>query len=207
MDKSKLAVDTYDKIAEVYTKTYFEDFSDFKYLDKFLKFLPKGAHILDVGCGPGQFSKYMAKRGFRVTGIDFSDGMLKIAGKKVLEAEFQKMDMRKLVYPENTFDALLVSYSLIHIPSNQIPDTVKGFYKVLKPGGYLEVIAQKGKANQIVDEPFMPSEKMFFNFFNHDKLVKFFKNAGFEIISFDEAPSPDPEFQATDILYMIVRKP
>lgn len=38
--------------------------------------LPKGSHILDIGCGNGRHSIELAKRGYRVTGVDISSGML-----------------------------------------------------------------------------------------------------------------------------------
>ena len=62
MDKSKLAVNTYNKIADVYTKEYFDDLSDAPFIDKFLELLPLKAKILDIGSGPGQFSKYIKEK-------------------------------------------------------------------------------------------------------------------------------------------------
>jgi len=206
MDKSKLAVNTYNKIANTYTKEYFNDLSDASYIDRFLEILPSNSKILDVGSGPGQFSKYIKEKGFDVCGVDFSDKMVAIAKKKIPEVPFQKMDMRKLNFKPKTFDGLLVSYSLIHIPSNQIPETLKGFYRVLKPNGILEVIAQKGKANQVIDGPFLPTEKMFFNFFTKDRISKFLKKAGFEIIFQEEKPTQDPNSVGNLIIYTIVRK-
>lgn len=69
MDKSKFAVSTYDKIAEVYTKQYFNDLTDIPYIDKFLAQLPPSTKILDIGCGPGTFSKYLKSKGFSVGGL------------------------------------------------------------------------------------------------------------------------------------------
>lgn len=43
--------------------------------------LPQGSRILDVGCGTGRHSVEMARRGYRVTGVDFSTGMLAEARK------------------------------------------------------------------------------------------------------------------------------
>lgn len=206
MDKSKLAVNTYNKIAKKYTDEYFDDFSDIKYIDRFLKYLPKKSKILDIGSGPGQFSKYIKENGFDVEGVDYSDEMVLIAKKKVPNVKFSKMDMRKLEFKEKYFDGLLVSYSLIHIPSNQIASTLKGFYKILKPGGYILIIAQYGKANQIIDEPFLPTEKMFFNFFTKDRLKKYLNKANFEVVFQEQIPTQDPNSVGTEIIYTIARK-
>jgi cyclopropane fatty-acyl-phospholipid synthase-like methyltransferase len=43
--------------------------------------LPKGSNILDVGCGTGRHAVELARRGFKVTGIDISKGMLAEAEK------------------------------------------------------------------------------------------------------------------------------
>ena len=43
--------------------------------------LDPGSHILDVGCGTGRHSVEFARRGYQVTGLDFSSGMLKEAQK------------------------------------------------------------------------------------------------------------------------------
>ncbi|NBD24099.1 class I SAM-dependent methyltransferase [Paenibacillus glycinis] len=48
--------------------------------------LPVGGAILDVGCGTGRHSVELAKRGFKVTGVDLSAGMLAEARKASAEA-------------------------------------------------------------------------------------------------------------------------
>lgn len=48
--------------------------------------LPRGATILDVGCGTGRHCVELARRGFGMTGIDISDGMLTEARKRASEA-------------------------------------------------------------------------------------------------------------------------
>jgi len=47
--------------------------------------LPEGSHILDVGCGTGRHAVELAKRGYRVTGIDISEQMLREAQKRCEE--------------------------------------------------------------------------------------------------------------------------
>src|SRR5260370_209411 len=57
-------------------------------LEFFLSLFPlaKGSRILDGGCGTGRHSIEMAKRGFNVTGLDLSPGMLQVAQKNAAEA-------------------------------------------------------------------------------------------------------------------------
>jgi len=69
-DKSKETVAVYDKIAEEYAKAFDAGTSDDCFLDKFLAYLPKGANILDVGCGTGRIANYYTSQGHHVIGID-----------------------------------------------------------------------------------------------------------------------------------------
>ena len=48
--------------------------------------LPSGSRILDMGCGTGRHSVELARRGYRVTGVDFSSGMLAEAKKATTAA-------------------------------------------------------------------------------------------------------------------------
>jgi SAM-dependent methyltransferase len=47
---------------------------------------PPGGRILDVGCGTGRHSVELASRGFEVTGIDLSSGMLAVAARRAEDA-------------------------------------------------------------------------------------------------------------------------
>lgn len=206
IDKSKLAVNTYEKIAQKYSDQYFNDMVDVPYIDKFLNLLPESGFILDVGSGPGQFAKHMIEKGFKVKGIDFSLEMVKISKEKVQLGDFSQMDMRELNFPDNTFDGLFSAYSLIHIPSEEVLGTLKGFHRVLKSGGYIEIAVQKGEGDKIIDEPFMPSEKMFFNFFTEDRITKYLIKAGFTIVSQEIMGIDDPETMSDKVIYTIAKK-
>lgn len=207
MDNNRVTVETYDQIASQYTDLYFDDTkTDLPMMDKFLELLPQSATILDVGNGPGQFTKYMMKKRFDVVGIDMSDSMLSIARHKVPEGKFRKMDMRAMDFPERSFDGLLSAYSLIHIPSNQLLETLRGFYRVLKPNGVMLVITQKGEKDYWADEPLAPGKKTFFNFFTAEKITKYLKNAGFRVESQKIVPITDPYAKSDAIIYTIAKK-
>lgn len=206
MDKSKFAVSTYNRIADKYTQRYFNDLTDAPCIDKFLALLPKGAKVLDIGCGPGTFTKYLVEKGFDAEGIDLSSEMLRIAKEKVPKAKFTLMDMRELAYSNEDFDGLLAAYSLIHIPSEEIPATLKGFYRILKSGGVLLIIAPKGEPDKIVDEPLKEGEKIFINFFTKNRLTKFFTDAGFKVEYQEETAMKDPNSLSDRVIYIIAKR-
>ncbi len=206
MDSTQLAVNTYEKIADIYTDTYFNDLSDTPHIATFLKMLPPEGLILDIGSGPGQFASYMKDKGFQVTGIDLSERMIAIAQKKVPGVTFQKMDMRHLDFPDNTFDGILSAYSLIHICYGEVHETLHEFERVLKPKGKMLLIVQKGEPDKIVNEPLMYGESMFFNFFTKDSVRQHLQNANFIIISQTEERHEDSNALSDTLIYTIAEK-
>ncbi|MFH1652210.1 MAG: class I SAM-dependent methyltransferase, partial [Chloroflexota bacterium] len=99
-----------------------------------------GMHILDLGCGPGRHSLELARRGFRVTGVDRTRVYLDEASQRAavagLDIEFVHEDMRSF-YREGVFDAainMLTSFSYFEDPEED-RQVVANVYRSLKPGG------------------------------------------------------------------------
>lgn len=207
MDKNIVVIDTYDKVADIYAREFSGRKTDLKHLDEFLSLLPKNARILDVGCGPGDYSKYMKEKGFSVEGIDLSIGMLQIAKKMFPEVKFKKMDMRKLEYPNQTFDGLCVAYSLFHVQPSQTTNVLKGFYKVLKSNGIMLLMVHEGKGEEMVPEPLNPELKMFFKYYQKDEIETLLQKTGFEVIYESERKpkKTGPELKKNR-LFIIARK-
>lgn len=109
--------------------------------------LPKGSYILDVGCGTGRHSVELARRGYMMTGVDLSAGMLAEAAKTASEAgvsvEFAQCDATKYV-PEREYDAVIClcegAFGLLGTGEDLIEHELalwRLFSKALKPGGKL----------------------------------------------------------------------
>jgi SAM-dependent methyltransferase len=63
--------------------------------------LPPGARVLDVGCGTGlPTARRLVDAGFKVTGIDISEGMLQLSRQNVPEATFTRLDVAELAHPD-----------------------------------------------------------------------------------------------------------
>lgn len=101
--------------------------------------LPDSSSVLDVGCGAGRISVYLAERGYRVNGIDVSEGLLSVARdiskKRNLDIDFLYSE-GKLPYQDEEFDTLIGFKILCYIPTRELRnENLKEFYRVLKPGG------------------------------------------------------------------------
>ncbi|MGI9860245.1 class I SAM-dependent methyltransferase [Moorella naiadis] len=108
----------------------------YAYLDPYA-----GEHILDVGCGTGNFSLELARRGVKVTGIDISDPMLARAREKAADAglavEFLHADAMNLPFANNTFDKIVSVTALEFAPDLKV--VLAESYRVLKPGGRMVI--------------------------------------------------------------------
>jgi SAM-dependent methyltransferase len=106
------------------------------------------AQVLDVGCGPGWLSEFLARCGYWVTGIDISSDMTDIAQERVeaidgpvgegLEplAEFHAMPVREIPWTSR-FDAAVL-YDTMHHFDDEL-ETLGAIRRALVPGGQLYI--------------------------------------------------------------------
>jgi ubiquinone/menaquinone biosynthesis C-methylase UbiE len=104
-------------------------------------FLERGDAILDVGCGTGRHCLELAKRGYKVAGIDVSDAMLSKARKKAkrkgFQIEFKYGDMRNIPVDDESFDCVICLYSAFcHLlRKRDRKKAIAEMRRVLKKGG------------------------------------------------------------------------
>ncbi len=104
--------------------------------------LKPGCAILDFGSGAGDLAfeaeRIVEGKG-RVVGIDPSPEMVAVASKKAAKREsqvqFQVEAAEKLSFADNTFDVVISSFVLHHLPADLQTKVFKQLKRVLKPGG------------------------------------------------------------------------
>ena len=107
---------------------------------------PKTFSMLDVGCGTGTLLGLVADdpRAELLVGLDYADEMVRRAAKKFANSQYSEKlhairgDSEHLPFPAATFDVLTCCNSFHHYPHQA--DALRGFHRVLKPGGLLILI-------------------------------------------------------------------
>lgn len=186
---------TYDRIADDWHRDHQTDDWWVSGTDELLSRLPRGAHILDIGCGSGVKSAYMVSRGFRVTGIDTSEGLLTIARREVPEADFKKFSMTELDAFEGDFDAVFAQASLLHIPRKDVAPVVRNMVVKTKPNGlvYLavkEVHPDKPIEGVVKEHDYGYEYERFFSYFTMEELESYLRDAGSTVLWKARNPNP-----------------
>jgi predicted TPR repeat methyltransferase len=145
----------------------------------FVKYLPKNGTVLDLGCGTGfPVDSYLENQGFIVTGVDFSNEMIKRARNLKLEKatliESNILDFRS----DHSFDGIIAFDSLFHIPLEKQQELYRLFSHWLKLGGHL--IFTHGKVNGEVEGQ-MFGRNFRYSSLDVSKVKELLKSNGFDI--------------------------
>ena len=132
-DKPFWEIGYHDRTANTFSKGPSNDVAGF-----YQNFAP-GSHILDVGCGEGRNSIFLAGQGYIVDAFDLSEAGINkakyIAGEKELEINFFVCDLGEFIF-EKEYDAIL-SHGVLHLPEKAVRDRfIEKAQEHTKPGGY-----------------------------------------------------------------------
>ena len=169
----------YDRCAETYAAARRGDDSD--QLGALLPLLPRGSNVLDLGCGAGvPIARTLARR-HKVTGIDTSESMLRLARTAVPGARFLNGDILGVELEAGSFDAAVLIFVLFHLPREEHGSVFERVRSWLRPGGYfLATLSEEAEAPYTEDDFF--GTRMYWSSLGYEEYRKLLLDLGFEIL-------------------------
>jgi ubiquinone/menaquinone biosynthesis C-methylase UbiE len=196
--------DTYDKIAPKFSSTHFEHFwvEEFKIYQKLID----GNKVLDIGCGAGRDAAVFVENDFDYTGIDASEGMLKVAAERVPKGAFKQMDFYDLEFSEGEFDGFWAAASFLHVPKEDAGKVVQEAKRILKPGGvgFISVKEKTEMDEGLIEEDKYGGISRYFAFYTQEEFKKILEENGLEIVEMSTHVEDDE--RKTNWLCYFVRK-
>ena len=103
--------------------------------ERFLKYIPTGGSVLDLGCGSGRDTKCFKDARYKVTAIDASQELC------IKASEYTGIDVRCMRFEElddvGKYDGIFACASLLHVPEGELPGILDKINTALKPQGVL----------------------------------------------------------------------
>ena len=142
---------------------------------EFLKLVPEGGKILDLGCGSGRDSMNFMKLGYEVTAVDGAKELAKKAsvllGKEVIASTFEELELKE------KFHGIWACASLLHIKREDLKTVLNNLYNNLEDNGVFYMSFKYGEKEYVDDK------NRYFNCFTDESIISFInENTKFNIL-------------------------
>lgn len=185
MDTYKETFDTWNKVAKIYQDKFMHlDLYDDTY-DIFCDQLNiKNATVLEIGCGPGNITKYLLNKrpDFKIEGIDISPNMIELAKANNPTADFTVIDCREIDKLQNKVDGIICGFCFPYLSKFDSSKLVKDCGNLLYDKGLLYISFVAGDYNKSGFQVASSGDRAYFYFHPLDGLMNELTNNNFETI-------------------------
>lgn len=141
--------------------------------------------ILDAGCGPGQWTGFLASLGLDVEGCDPLPEFVDHARCVHPELSFRRGAVEDLASEPGRYGGILCWYSLIHLPPAQVPEVFRVLHGALAPGGTLLLGFYEGEDQERFDHAVAPAY-----FRDPEAVSQQLREAGFSLLRTERRRAP-----------------
>lgn len=173
MNRYKETFKTWNKIASLYQDKFmdldlYNDTYDFicSSLDE------ANSKILEIGCGPGNITKYLLSNrpDFDIFGIDISPNMIKLARKNNPTANFAVFDSRKIDEIKTKYDGIVCGFCLPYLSMQDSRKLISDCYNLLNKNGLIYISFVEGDPMKSDFQVSSSGDRSYFYFHNLEDL-------------------------------------
>lgn len=209
MDKNKIAVDVFDKLAMLYQEKFMDvnlygDTFDF-FCDTIKK---QNAELLEIACGPGNITKYLLNKrpDLKILGIDLAPCMIELAKINNPTAEFHLLDCRQIGTIAKKFDAIMCGFCLPYLNKNEAIKLLSDASILLNSKGVIYISTMEDDYNKSGFKKGSTGDEIFMHFYQADFLTSILKENNFNILKLDRKEYDIADGTKTTDLIIIAEK-
>ena len=180
--KTRQTIAAYDKNARNYAAK-FDNYAIYqnRMRDFHRQHIPKGAHILDLGCGPGNNIRTILEQDGTciVDGVDLSIEFINIARKRFPQFSFQMQNICTFDV-QSLYDVVIASFCIVHLTDNETISFIQKLPNMIRHTGTLYLSYMNGEKSGFESTSFSRDE-IFFNYYQDEFIVDQLETAGFSI--------------------------
>ena len=169
-----------------------------------------GANILDVGCGPGNITKYLLlqRNDFNILGIDLSPKMLELAKINNPDAQFKEMNCMDILKLSSQFDAIVSSFCLPYLSKIDALKFIEHSYVQLNPNGilYISTMEDNYDKSGLFTSSSGGSDSTYIYYHQADYLIEHLISNNFEIMDIQRKIHPQQQNTKTRDLVILAIK-
>ena len=163
--------------------------------------------VVDVGCGPGHLTAFLADTGAQVSGVDLSPGMIAVARREYPDLDFSVGNLTQLLKPRTAagWGGVLAWYSLVHLAASELAPALGALARTLVPDGVLALAVHVGDEVRHVEQ--LVGEPVSIDFVLHDaeQVLAAVRASGLINLEWYRR-GPYPDEAQTERLYVLARR-
>lgn len=142
------------------------------------------ASILEIGCGPGNITKYLLSKrpGFTIHGIDIAANMIALAQKNNPAASFSVMDCRQISSLTTKFDVIIAGFCLPYLSVTESEKLISDAGDLLQPQGILYLSFVEGDPGLSGYQVGSTGDRLYFYYHQLDTVTAQVRQHGFELL-------------------------
>ena len=176
---------TWDKVAQLYAEK-FMDLTIYNHTYDFLlnQLKVENATLLELGCGPGNVSKYLKKQNklLSITGIDVSPNMIQIAKQNLPTSNFEVMDVREVGKLNGQFNAIVCGFVIPYLNKKDCKKLFNDCLNLLESNGLFYLSFVHGNPSKSGFISGSNGNRTFFYYFDKEEVEKSLIDLGFKLL-------------------------
>jgi ubiquinone/menaquinone biosynthesis C-methylase UbiE len=205
MDKTKIAVEIFDKLADVYEGKFMDVSMYGDTFDLFCNSIQKQhPDVLELACGPGNITRYLLNKrpDLKILGTDLAPKMLELALQHNPEAIFKIMDCRDLGKLDRQYDAVMCGFGLPYLSKEDAIKLIHDASSILTDGGILYISTMEDDYSKSGLRSGSSGDQMYMHYHQADYLTTALEENGFKIIGLTRKEYPAGD--GTDITDLVI---